>query len=60
MQTPPTRRQFLASTIATPVLGPILLNMQDKAGAKKPVIGEGAYRYEAIHDWGVPSLISME
>jgi hypothetical protein len=38
--------------MATPVLGPILLNMQDKAGTKAPVIGEGAHKYEAIHDWG--------
>ena len=48
-----TRREFLTTTVATPVLGPILLNMQDKAGTKAPVIGEGAHRYEAIHDWGV-------
>ena len=47
-----TRREFLQTTVATPVLGPILLNMQDKAGTKAPVIGEGAYKYEAIHDWG--------
>ena len=26
--------------------------MQDKAGTKPPVIGTGAYTYEAIHDWG--------
>ena len=32
---------------------PLLLKVQDKAGTKAPVIGEGAYRYEAIHDWGV-------
>jgi hypothetical protein len=47
-----TRREFLATTMATPILGPILLNMQDKAGTKAPVIGEGAHKYEAIHDWG--------
>jgi hypothetical protein len=33
-------------------LSPILLNMQDKAGSRAPVIGEGAYKYEAQHDWG--------
>ncbi len=27
--------------------------MQDKAGTKAPVMGAGAYTYEAIHDWGV-------
>jgi hypothetical protein len=47
-----TRREFLASAAATPVLSPILLGLQDKAGTKAPIIGEGAYRYEAIHDWG--------
>ena len=35
------------------MLGPTLLNVQDKAGTKAPVLGEGAYRYEAMHDWGV-------
>ena len=48
-----TRRDFLATTIASPMLGPILLNMQDKPGTRKPILGEGAYRYEATHDWGV-------
>src|SRR5687768_11722091 len=53
MTTFPTRRQFLATTMASPVLGPLLLKVQDKAGTKAPVLGDGAYRYEAIHDWGV-------
>jgi hypothetical protein len=48
-----TRREFLATTVAIPALAPTLLNMQDKAGTKAPVLGEGAYKYEAIHDWGV-------
>jgi hypothetical protein len=48
-----TRREFLASAVAAPVLSPVLLNMQDKAGTTLPVMGEGAFRYEAIHDWGV-------
>jgi hypothetical protein len=48
-----TRREFLASAVATPVLSPVLLGMQDKAGTKKPVMGNGAFRYEATHDWGV-------
>ena len=26
--------------------------MQDKAGTKAPVLGDGDFRYEAIHDWG--------
>ena len=47
-----TRREFLSTTMAAPVLGPILLNMQDKAGTTAPIVGEGAHKYEAIHDWG--------
>ena len=46
-----TRREFLAAAAAAP-LSPVLLGVQDKAGTKAPVLGEGAYRYEAIHDWG--------
>lgn len=49
--THPTRREFVRAVAAAP-LGPLLLNMQDKAGTKRPVLGSGAYRYEAIHDWG--------
>lgn len=48
-----TRREFLASAVAAPALSPVLLGMQDKAGSKLPVLGDGAFRYEAIHDWGV-------
>ena len=52
-----TRREFIVTTATTATaalapVSPILLNMQDKAGTKAPVIGEGAYKYEAIHDWG--------
>jgi hypothetical protein len=47
-----TRRQFLQTAAAAPIVSPILLGMQDKAGAKKPVMGSGAYVYEADHDWG--------
>jgi len=45
MQT--TRRGFVASLTA-----PIILGASDKSGSKNPILGEGAYRYEAIHDWG--------
>ena len=47
-----TRREFLAAATAAPVLSPIILGAQDKAGTKRPVLGAGAYTYEAIHDWG--------
>ena len=44
-----TRREFLGAVAASP----ILLGMQDKAGTKAPIMGSGAYTYEATHDWGV-------
>jgi len=47
-----TRREFLAAAAAAPVISPILLGVQDKAGSKAMVLGSGAYTYEAIHDWG--------
>lgn len=47
-----TRREFLAAAVAAPIVSPILLGMQDKAGSRLPVMGEGAHRYEATHDWG--------
>jgi hypothetical protein len=43
-----TRRQFLAASAAAPMI----LHAQDKAGTKAPVLGEGKWKYEAIHDWG--------
>jgi hypothetical protein len=46
-----SRREFLGTTIAASV-GPTLLGLQDKSGTKAPVMGEGAFKYEAIHDWG--------
>jgi hypothetical protein len=53
-----TRREFLSAAAAAPLAGPVLLNVQDKAGTKAPVMGEAGYRYEAIHDWGqLPSHI---
>ncbi|HEV3485626.1 MAG TPA: hypothetical protein VG106_09480, partial [Vicinamibacterales bacterium] len=47
-----TRREFLSAAAATPIVSPILLGMQDKSGSRRPILGEGAHTYEAIHDWG--------
>jgi hypothetical protein len=47
-----TRREFLAAAAAAPIVSPIILGAQDKAGTKAPVLGSGRYTYEAIHDWG--------
>jgi hypothetical protein len=53
-----TRREFLAATAVAPVLSPILLGAQNKSGTRAPVLGSGAYTYEAIHDWGtLPSSL---
>jgi len=53
-----TRREFLTTATALPAIGPLLLGVQDKAGVKPPVLGEGNYKYEALHDWGeLPSHI---
>jgi hypothetical protein len=41
----------MAATVAAP-LSPILLGIQDKSGSKRPVLGSGAFKYEAYHDWG--------
>jgi hypothetical protein len=48
----PTRREFISAVAGAPLLGPVLLGMQDKAGTKRPVLGTGENQYEAIHDWG--------
>lgn len=53
-----TRREFLAAAAAAPIVSPLLLGLQDKAGTRRPIMGQGAHAYEAIHDWGSlpPSL----
>jgi hypothetical protein len=48
-----TRREFLAAAAIAPLTSPILLGMQDKAGTRAPVLGQGPFTYEALHDWGV-------
>jgi hypothetical protein len=49
-----TRRTFIGAGLSAP----LILGAQDKAGMKKPVLGEGSWKYEAIHDWGeLPSNI---
>jgi hypothetical protein len=48
-----TRREFLSAAAV-----PLVLGTQNKSGSKAPVLGSGAFTYEAIHDWGTlpPSL----
>jgi hypothetical protein len=38
--------------MAAGAAAPMILHAQDKAGTRAPVLGEGAWKYEAIHDWG--------
>jgi hypothetical protein len=44
-----SRRSFL---FAVGGGAPLILGAADKAGGKKPVVGEGAHTYEVTHDWG--------
>jgi len=46
-----TRRSFLATTAAA-ACAPAFLGATAKAGSKVPILGQGEYQYEAIHDWG--------
>jgi hypothetical protein len=51
-------RDLFAASNRAAAAGPILLGMQDKGGTKPPVVGQGAFTYEAIHDWGtLPATI---
>jgi hypothetical protein len=45
-----SRRAFLRAAAA--VGGPVILGAQNKSGSARPIVGQGAYRYEVIHDWG--------
>src|SRR5258707_6086036 len=42
-----TRRRFVTGLAA-----PLILEATDKAGTRKPILGEGAHKYEVTHDWG--------
>ncbi len=56
-----TRRSFLKTStaaIAATAVAPLILNAQDKAGTKTPVLGVGEFKYEAHHGWGeLPSHV---
>ena len=54
-QNKPSRRQFLAAASvagATAAIGPALVRAADKSGSRLPILGTGAYTYEATHNWG--------
>jgi hypothetical protein len=51
----PSRRSFLKTAGVTALgagLAPAIVGAADKSGSKLPIVGEGEYRYEAIHGWG--------
>jgi len=49
-----TRRTFLTGLGA-----PLILGAANKSGSANPTLGEGAHKYECIHDWGeLPKTIS--
>lgn len=61
VQAPLSRRQFLESIGGATMVAagsPMLLGMSDKAGTRRPIVGEGEYTYEVFHDWGeLPATI---
>ena len=50
-----SRRQFIQTAGAAAIVasaGPIILGAQDKAGAKKAIVGTAEHTYECQHNWG--------
>jgi len=47
-----TRRSFLGTAASAAVAGPVILGAENKSGSRRPVTGEGAWKFEMIHDWG--------
>ena len=47
----PTRRSIVAG-LGTGMGAPLLLGATNKSGSAKPILGEGAHKYEVTHDWG--------
>lgn len=60
------RRTFLKQSAALTSLlaagaAPAVLGADDKAGTKNPVLGQGEYRYECVHNWGeLPASIKWQ
>lgn len=45
-------------TFVTGLSAPLILGASNKSGSKKPIVGEGAHKYEVTHDWGeLPATI---
>jgi len=49
-----SRREFLIVGTSAIVAGaaPAILGAEDKSGTRPPVIGDGEFRYECLHNWG--------
>ena len=61
MQAKTDRRKFLCATACssaalTTSSSPLILNAEDKAGSKDPIVGSGEHTYRCIHNWGRESL----
>ncbi len=58
------RREFLKKSATLTTLlatAPAVLRADDKAGTKNTVIGQGAHRYECVHNWGeLPSSLKWQ
>ncbi|MGO8747915.1 MAG: peptidase [Thermoguttaceae bacterium] len=48
------RRKFIQQAAGMAALASVApyVRASDKSGSKAPILGEGEYQYEAIHDWG--------
>lgn len=55
---PATRRTFLAAAgLASAAAFPMpFIHASDKSGSRNVVIGEGEFKFECIHDWGMANL----
>jgi len=56
---PSSRRRFLqasAAAAAGAALPAPFIHAADKSGSRLPVVGEGEFQYECLHDWGMGSL----
>src|SRR3954452_1236170 len=52
-----SRRTFVKAAAATipagfPAAFPAIVGAQDKAGTRRPIVGEGEHRYEVTENWG--------
>lgn len=55
-----SKKPAVAKRARAAVASAAIVGSASKSGSRRPVIGEGAHRYEVIHDWGeLPSHIKF-